>query len=324
MSERLHPANTRVLVTEENGILADKLIVALEERGFQVKSAQTGAETLAICKQWNPQFVLYDLLIADLNAPLLLKELKQDNLLGDDKTRVFVMSAHNTVHNVKESLKFGASDYLVKPVKFEDLLSRLVIHMQAKRQVKESKSSDSTAIGTATHYLHLTDLLLREGLKLNSTSETLYRLTGMLSLAMGAVRVSVIECNLDSDKMIVRGSSDKRDIDGLNLDLVKYPEVVFVLRSEKTLALDNLKADPTMAAIMEQTKSIQFNAVVVCPIRYAGKTWGVISARLPDSKTTLSDFEIRFVQLAAHVAANAIARDPAHSQLRQKTDDSAA
>jgi len=308
LSQRLHPSNTRILITEENGLVADKLVAALEERGFVTKAATTGAETLAICSQWKPHFVLYDLLISDLNGPLLLKELKQQDLLGDDKTRVFMMSAHNTAHNVKESLKFGANDYLVKPVKIEDLLSRLVLHMQPKRQLSEAKAGDTSISGTAIHYMHLTELLLREGLKLHPLPETLYRLTGMLSLALGAVRVSIVEADLTKEQGVVRGSSDKRDIDGLKLDLGKYPEIIFVLRSEKTLALDNLKNDPTMAVVAEQTKSIQFNAIIVCPIRFAGQTWGVLSARLPESKQTLSDFEIRFAQLTAHVAANSIVR----------------
>jgi DNA-binding response OmpR family regulator len=308
LSQRLHPSNTRILIADENAFISDKLVASLQENGFIVKSATTGAEALAICTQWKPHFVLYDLLVADLNGPSLLKELKAQDLLGDDKIRVFMMSAHNTVANVKESLKHGATDYLVKPVKVEDLVGRLVLHMQPKRQISDAKAGDTSASGTAIHFMHLTELLLREGLKLHPLPETLYRLTGMLSLAIGAVRVSVVEASLTSEQAFVRGSSDKRDIDGFKLDLNKYPEIIFVLRSEKTLALDNLKNDPTMAAVATQTKSIQFNAMIVCPIRFGGQTWGVLSARLPETKTTLSDFEIRFAQLAAHVAANSIVR----------------
>ncbi len=308
MNSRLHPSNTRVLIVDENAFIADKLVASMLENGFIVKSTTSGAEALAICTQWKPHFVLYDLLVADLNGPSLLRELKTLDLLGDDKIRVFMMSAHNTVANVKESLKHGATDYLVKPVNTEDLVGRLVLHMQPKRQISDAKVGDTSVSGTAIHFMHLTELLLREGLKLHPLPETLYRLTGMLSLAIGAVRVSIVEASLANEHAFVHGSSDKRDINGFKLDLNKYPEIIFVLRSEKTLALDNLKTDATMAAIATQTKSIQFNAMIVCPIRFGGQTWGVLSARLPESKSMLSDFEIRFAQLAAHVAANSIVR----------------
>jgi GAF domain-containing protein len=76
------------------------------------------------------------------------------------------------------------------------------------------------------------------------------------------------------------------------------------------LALDNLKADPTMAAISSLNKSISFNAIIVCPIRIGNEVWGVLSVRLPESKKSLSDFEIRFVQLTANVIGGVIARQP--------------
>lgn len=308
MSQRLTPATTKILVSEDSTFVLDKLSQALTERGFQVRSAEKGPEALAMAKQWKPHFILYDLMKVDLPGPAFLKALKAEDLLGDDRSRVFMMSSHNSTFNVKECLKLGASDYLVKPVKPDDLMGRLVLHMQPKRHVAETKAGDTSDSGNALHYMHLTELLLRESLKLAPQPEVLFNLVGMLSLALGAVRVSIVEAALEKNAGTVRASSDKRDIDGLNLDLVKYPEVVFVIRSEKTLALDNLKGDATMAAVAEQTKSISFNAMIVCPIRFGGEIWGVLSARLPDTKTTLSDFEIRFAQLTAHVAANVVAR----------------
>jgi len=320
-----HPSTTRILLAEESTFVADKLRDVLMERGFQVQTAYTGQDAYRIAKDWRPDFVVYDMIMSDLNGLGFLKALKSENLLGDDKIsngrpRVFVMSSHNSTFNVKECLKFGAVDYLVKPVKAEDLVARLILHMQVKRQIGESRSSDNTDSGRALHFMHLTELLLREGLKLAPQSESLFNLVGMLSLATDAVRVSVIEADLSRLGQesstpqgfpgFVRASHDKRDIDGLVIDLEKYPEVVFALRSEKTLALDNLKADPTMAAISSLNKSISFNAIIVCPIRIGSDVWGVLSVRLPETKKSLSDFEIRFVQLTANVIGSVIARQP--------------
>ncbi len=308
------PSETRILLAEETQIVSDKLRDNLTERGFQVQVAKTGTEAINIVRDWRPHFVLYDMVMADLLGPAFLRKLKSENLLADDKdfsvrSHVFVMSSHNSAGNVRECLKAGASDYLVKPVKIEDLVSRLVLHLQIKRQLKELRAGDQSDTGRALHYMHLTELLLRESLKMAPAVTSLFNLVGMLSLATEAVRVSVIEAKLGQDQGIVRASSDKKDIDGFKLDLVKYPEVVFVLRSEKTLALDNLKADATMKSIVAHTKSISFNAMIVCPIRFGGEMWGVVSVRLAESKTTLTDFEIRFAQLTTHVAANVIARE---------------
>ncbi len=315
------PSTTRVLLAEESSFVSDRLKDYLEERGFQVRVAPTGTAALELVRSFKPDFVLYDMMLSDLHAIGFLKTMKLEGLLGDDKVsngraRVFVMSSHNSQFNVKECLKAGAVDYLVKPVKPEDVLARLILHLQVKRQILESDVGDRSDTGQALYYMHLTELLLREGLKLAPQPEALYNLVGMLSLATDAVRVSVIEAHIaetggSATKGLVRASHDKRDIDGLMIDLEKYPEVIFVLRSEKTLALDNLKGDPTMAAIANLHKSISFNAIVVCPIRLGSEMWGVLSVRLPETKKSLSDFEIRFAQLTAHVIGTVIARQPA-------------
>ncbi len=320
MSTPTHPSETRLLLAEETQFVSDKLRDSLLERGFQVQVAKSGAEAAEIVRSWRPHFVLYDMVMSDLVGPAFLKKLKADGFLADDKnhagrSHVFVMSSHNSTANVKECLRAGASDYLVKPVKIEALVSRLILHLQTKRQISDVKVGDTSDSGRALHFMHLTELMLRESLKLAPAQTALYNLVGMLSLATDAVRVSVIETNLGASEGTVRASNDKKDIDGLKLDLTKYPEVMFVMRSEKTLALDNLKADTTMAAIADQIKSISFNAMLVCPIRVGSDIWGVVSVRLPESKKILSDFEIRFAQLTTHVIANVIAREPARKAL---------
>lgn len=313
MSTPLHPSQTRIVVADETQFVSDKLRDSLIERGFQVRTVTSGAEALEIVRDWPPHFVLYDMVMSDLMGPAFLKKLKAENLLADDKisegrSRVFMMSSHNSTANVKECLKAGANDYLVKPINTEDLIKRLVLHLQTKRQITESKAGDMSDSGQALHFMHLTELLLRESLKLSPAPQALYNLVGMLGLTTEAVRVSVIEAKLGSNEGIVRASNDKKDIDGLKLDLSKYPEVNFVLRSEKTLALDNLKNEASMQEMASTTKSISFNAMLVCPIRLGGEMWGVVSVRLPDSKKALSDFEIRFAQLTTHVIGNVVAR----------------
>jgi CheY-like chemotaxis protein len=308
MSERLYPSTTRVLVTDDSPLVAEKLAEFLRGHGFQAKFVTSGPEAVKVSKDWKPHFVSYDFLMPEMNGPTFLKHMRQENLIGEGKSRVFMMSAHNSVHNVRECLRHGAADYLVKPLKPEDVLGRLVLHMQPKREVKQVAATDQSTSALALKYLHLTELLLRESLKPQPVQIALHNLMGMIALTVGAVRVSTIQCDLDAQKGTVRGANDKRDIDGFNIDLQKYPEIAFVLQSEKILALDNLKGDPTMAAVATLTKSISFNAIIVVPIRFGAEIWGAVSARLPDTKTALSDFDIRFMQLAGHVVGQVIAR----------------
>ena len=307
-----HPSETRILLADETQFVSDKLRDALIERGFQVKLAVSGVEACTIMRDWRPHFALYDMVMPDLMGPQFLKRVKDQLADGrnvDGRTRVFMMSSHNSTANVKECLKMGACDYLVKPVKLDALITRLVLHLQEKRQASELRSGDLTDADRALRYMHMTDLLLRESLKAAPSSTLLHNLVGMLGLATDAVRVSIIEGQSGAEHGVVRASSDKKDIDGLKIELAKYPEVLFVLNSEKTLAIDNLREDAQMATVADQTKSISFNAMIVCPIRVRNEIWGVVSVRLSDAQKALSDFDIRFAQLTTHVVAHVVARD---------------
>jgi GAF domain-containing protein len=179
--------------------------------------------------------------------------------------------------------------------------------LQSKRDLQDPADLNQE---TAQYYLYLTDLLLREALKGEESLSCLHNLTGMLGMSLKAVRVSIVRCDLETRRGFVMASNDKRSIGGLAINLVKYPEMIYVLREGKTLAVDNLAGDPTLYFVTQQHKEISFNSMLVCPVQIAGQNWGVLSVRMPEVKKQLHDFEIRFAQLVAHVAALIVRMDP--------------
>ncbi len=303
----------RILVADDDKIFAEHLVDFLTNNGFYTRYARNGLEARNILLTWRPHFILIDLVLPEMNALQFLKHLGP-NHVGEDKIRVIIMSGHSHEANVRECLRNGATDYIIKPLKYIDLLSRLVLHSQKKRSVEDmgevrSASQDSDS----NYYLHLTDLIVRETLKPAVLNETLYNLTRMISLAFKAVRVSVVHCDTGQSLGFVCGSSDLREINNLPIDLTKYPELIYVMTSGKVLALDNLEKDPLMATVARQHKSITFNSLVVTPIFYPAPNdiWGVLSVRMPDSKSTLQDTEIRFLQLVGRVISMTLFKNPA-------------
>jgi len=312
----------RVLIADDESILSETLCRFLDSNGLYTHHVSDGTQARKIIRKWKPDVVLCDLMLPNLNAMQLLTELQAEGDLGPDKIRFIVFSGHNNQKNVQEAMRLGATDFLVKPLKHEEILSRLVLLLQPQRTVPEMPleapsllSLDEKTDPKALYFLHLTDLTLREALRGGPCRDVLYNLASMLDLAMMAVRVSFIACDLGRRKGRVIASSDQPGLKTIEISLNKYPEILYVMRHNRLLALDNLDSDPTMHLIAQQHKQIQFNSLIVCPIMVEETLWGVFSVRLPAEKQSLTDAEIRYAQLVAHIGGLLLKSEPSLMQL---------
>lgn len=292
----------RVLIADYEYQQARSLAEFITQKGFDTRIVNTGKEARHEILNWKPRFVLADLMMPEGGAYGLIDYIKGEKALRHQFINVLVMSNHNTEYNVRQSLARGAKDYLVKPFRNEDILKRLVFHSRANRQLKEITNKEFTKIDEASLMLHLTDLVLRQALGALKIEEILFNLTRMVSMKVDGVRCSIIHC-LDQRLGWVVTSNDSRDATGIELDLYKYPEVLHVMNTQSLVAIENLLESKELKHIRDLTKDIIFNSMIVCPVSRYGKPFGVLSLRMPPTKETVSDNEIRFVEIVAHVVS---------------------
>jgi DNA-binding response OmpR family regulator len=292
----------RVLIADDDTILSRRLAEYINQRGFDARVCSKGSDARTQIVEWKPRFVLADLMLPEGNALELIDFIKQERSLRHQFIHVLVMSGHNIEANVKQALQRGAKDYIVKPFRHEDILKRLVFHSRAYRQLKHLNSKDYTTIDEASLMLHLTDLVLKQALGQQPLEEILFNLTRMVSIKVDGVRCSVIHC-LDQKNGLVVTSNDSRSATGIALDLYKYPEVLHVLNTQNLVAIENLQESAELRHVTEKVKDFSFNSLIVCPVIRYGQPFGVLSLRMPPEKQTISDNEIRFVEIVSHVTS---------------------
>ncbi len=291
-----------VLIGDDDLQISRRFADFLQERGFTVKLTQNIEEIKKTIIEWNPRFVMYDLMMPECNAIQLMNFINSNDELRKRKMKVLVTSRHNNVTNVKECLRAGASDYIIKPFKFEDVFARLIFHAQKKRKVVAVDKEDKTRLEGGDLYLHLFAFVLKEANSLKPFSEVLFNMTKMLAMTLKAVRCSVIECHENRLDGWVRASSDDVKINAFPLDLNRYPEVVHVMNTEEPVVIENLDKDPSLAEIKKNFQKISFNSIVVCPVYKRGQFYGVLSTRMATSDN-FSDNEIRFAQLMSNIVS---------------------
>ena len=122
------PAQTsRVLVVDDNMDAADMLIVMLQMFGHEVKAAYTGQTALKMAVEYQPDVVLLDIGLPDMNGYEVARHLRQQPETKD--VRLIAMTGYGQDSDRQRSEEAGCEHHLVKPVdpqKLQDLLARQV------------------------------------------------------------------------------------------------------------------------------------------------------------------------------------------------------
>jgi two-component system KDP operon response regulator KdpE len=110
----------RVLVVDDEPQILRALRINLRARGFEVTTASTGAGALRAAAQTDPQVVILDLGLPDMDGMAVLSGLR-----GWTTVPVIVLSARVDSADKVDALDAGADDYVTKPFGMEELLARL-------------------------------------------------------------------------------------------------------------------------------------------------------------------------------------------------------
>jgi len=119
----------RILVVDDEIDFLDTIIKRLKKRQLDVTGVESGEEALKLIKKQ-----LFDVVLLDIKMPggmdgiETLKEIKKIRPL----TEVVLLTGHASIETSIEGMKLGAFDYLLKPIRLEDLLLKLAAAFEKK------------------------------------------------------------------------------------------------------------------------------------------------------------------------------------------------
>lgn len=108
----------RLLIAEDDEFVADALSGVLTRQGHHVECVARGSSVLL--KHHDFDLVLLDLGLLDTGGHETLRQLRMVSSIP-----VIVVTAHSDERSTVRALRLGADDYLVKPVRINELLARL-------------------------------------------------------------------------------------------------------------------------------------------------------------------------------------------------------
>ena len=165
----------RILIVEDEKTALQALSLLLADEGYEVLKAQTGEEGLRMTLQGDPDLVLLDIRLPDVNGLTVLQKLRA----GHSDAAVIVMTAETTSSNAIRSTQYGAFDYISKPINDEHLIlliHRALEYRKLEKEVRNFRKTPSEAPnipGMVGHSLAMQEVYKMIGRVANSDATVL-------------------------------------------------------------------------------------------------------------------------------------------------------
>ncbi len=159
----------KILVVDDEPGIREMLAPFLERAGYQVETASDGVEALERVQAFQPDLILRDVLMPELNGREVLRSLRE----AEDWTPVILLTQVGDAPERALALEEGADDYLNKPFDSNELMARV-------KAVLRRAQTDRPPLAAARQ-------LRCEGLVLDRTSHRVWFEEQELSLTRKAV-----------------------------------------------------------------------------------------------------------------------------------------
>jgi two-component system response regulator AtoC len=106
-----------ILVIDDDASIAESLELYLTEEGHKVRTAMTGTDGLNQYVQEQPDVVILDIRLPDIDGFTVLEDLKEEN----ENVKVIMITAFHDMETTINAMKGGAFDYIHKPINIDEL-----------------------------------------------------------------------------------------------------------------------------------------------------------------------------------------------------------
>lgn len=111
----------RLLVVEDEPNIRELLATSLRFAGFEVHTAATGTEAIALARQHTPDLVVLDVMLPDVDGFTVTRKLRET---GTHLPIVFV-TARDSLDDKIKGLTVGGDDYVTKPFSLDEVIARI-------------------------------------------------------------------------------------------------------------------------------------------------------------------------------------------------------
>jgi DNA-binding response OmpR family regulator len=268
----------QILIVDDNPTNLEVIADYLEDSGFDITVARDGESVLDRMPYTQPDLILLDVMMPDMDGFQVCYRLKADEATKDIPI-IFMTVLAGTQDKVK-SFAAGAVDYVTKPIQKEEILIRIKTHLtiqQQKAQLQKAKallSKRATQLETSSQVgQHITSILDLEQL--------LSEVAALIQAKFGYYLVGIWLLDEEKQEMVLRanyGHGGTQPLESglaLSLDLTTRI-IVSAGQTGEIVWADNVREVPDWQPneFLPDTYS-----ELAVPIIYEGKVLGVLDVQ---------------------------------------------
>jgi two-component system, OmpR family, KDP operon response regulator KdpE len=125
-----------ILIVEDDRKMIRVFAASLETEGYRIHNAETGQRAIEEVKTRNPDLVLLDLGLPDIDGLSLVPQIRAHSAVP-----IIVVSAREQESDKVKALDAGANDYLTKPFSVPELLARIRVGLRSQAKVGDTEQT---------------------------------------------------------------------------------------------------------------------------------------------------------------------------------------
>lgn len=129
----------KILVVEDDPAISNLIRITLDTQEYQYHTAQTGSSALMEAVSYNPDVIILDLGLPDMEGVEIIKKVR-----GWSRMPIIVVSARTEDRDKVDALDAGADDYLTKPFSIDEFLARLRVAL--RRSQTEGAAGEESSV----------------------------------------------------------------------------------------------------------------------------------------------------------------------------------
>jgi two-component system OmpR family response regulator len=134
---------TRVLIVDDEPNIRDLLATSLRFAGYEIQTAANGAQAVAAVTESEPDIILLDVMLPDMNGFSVTKKLRASGI----QSPILFLTARDDVEDKITGLTVGGDDYLTKPFSLDEVVARIQAILRRTKTVEtESAVIDAGAV----------------------------------------------------------------------------------------------------------------------------------------------------------------------------------